>query len=151
MCWRTCFLRRVESLAKGIHYNICACARKETTEGWKKTRRYGRALHDTRVLTCPTSGSRHVWHPGLGMHDTRVSDTRKRLTGEMTQEGNNTETCNEKKDKQKNGREKDTKKTTAQQKNRHRKLEKGGRQPGKHEASHNPTNLLKEDARCIKC
>lgn len=151
MCWRTCFLRRMESLAKGIHYNICACARKETTEGWKKTRRYGRALHDTRVLTCPTSGSRHVWHPGLGMHDTRVSDTRKRLTGEMTQEGNNTETCNEKKDKQKNGREKDTKKTTAQQKNRHRKLEKGGRQPGKHEASHNPTNLLKEDARCIKC
>ena len=151
MCWRTCFLRRMESLAKGIHYNICACARKGTTEGWKKTRRYGRALHDTRVLTCPTSGSRHVWHPGLGMHDTRVSDTRKRLTGEMTQEGNNTETCNEKKDKQKNGREKDTKKTTAQQKNRHRKLEKGGRQPGKHEASHNPTNLLKEDARCIKC
>lgn len=151
MCWRTYFLRRMESLAKGIHYNICACARKETTEGWKKTRRYGRALHDTRVLTCLTSGSRHVWHPGLGMHDTRVSDTRKRLTGEMTQEGNNTETCNEKKDKQKNGREKDTKKTTAQQKNRHRKLEKGGRQPGKHEASHNPTNLLKEDARCIKC
>ena len=151
MCWRTCFLRRMESLAKGIHYNICACARKETTEGWKKTRRYGRALHDTRVLTCLTSGSRHVRHPGLGMHDTRVSDTRKRLTGEMTQEGNNTETCNEKKDKQKNGREKDTKKTTAQQKNRHRKLEKGGRQPGKHEASHNPTNLLKEDARCIKC
>ena len=151
MCWRTCFLRRMESLAKGIHYNICACARKETTEGWKKTRRYGRALHDTRVLTCLTSGSRYVRHPGLGMHDTRVSDTRKRLTGEMTQEGNNTETCNEKKDKQKNGREKDTKKTTAQQKNRHRKLEKGGRQPGKHEASHNPTNLLKEDARCIKC
>lgn len=151
MCWRTCFLRRVESLAKGTHYNICACARKETTEGWKKTRRYGRALHDTRVLTCLTSGSRHVRHPGLGMHDTRVSDTRKRLTGEMTQEGNNTETCNEKKYKQKNGREKDTKKTTAQQKNRHRKLEKGGRQPGKHEASHNPTNLLKEDARCIKC
>ena len=27
------FLRRVESLAKGTHYNICACARKETTEG----------------------------------------------------------------------------------------------------------------------
>ena len=151
MCWRTCFLRRMESLAKGIHYNICACTRKGTTEGWKKTRRYGRALYDTRVLTCSTPGSWHVWHPGLGMHDTRVSDTRKRLTGEMTQEGNNTETCNEKKDKQKNGREKDTKKTTAQQKNRHRKLEKGGRQPGKHEASHNPTNLLKEDARCIKC
>ena len=101
MCWRTCFLRRMESLAKGTHYNICACARKETTEGWKKTRRYGRVLHDTRVLTCLTSGSRHVWHPGLGMHDTRVSDTRKRLTGEMTQEGNNTETCNEKKDRKK--------------------------------------------------
>ena len=101
MCWRTYFLRRMESLAKGTHYNICACARKETTEGWKKTRRYGRALHDTRVLTCLTSGSRHVRHPGLGMHDTRVSDTRKRLTGEMTQEGNNTETCNEKKDRKK--------------------------------------------------
>ncbi|WP_270315702.1 hypothetical protein, partial [Bacteroides stercoris] len=27
------FLRRMESLAKGTHYNICACARKETTEG----------------------------------------------------------------------------------------------------------------------
>ena len=66
MCWRTCFLRRMESLAKGIHYNICACARKETTEGWKKTRRYGRALHDTRVLTCLTSGSRYARHPGVG-------------------------------------------------------------------------------------
>ena len=86
----------MESLAKGTHYNICACARKETTEGGKKTRRYGRALHDTRVLTCSTSGSRHVRHPGLGMHDTRVSDTRKRLTGLMTQEENNTETCNDK-------------------------------------------------------
>ena len=101
MCWRTCFLRRMESLAKGTHYNICACARKGTTEGGKKTRRYGRALHDTRVLTCSTSGSRHVWHPGLGMHDTRVSDTRKRLTRLMTQEENNTETCNEKKDRKK--------------------------------------------------
>ena len=109
MCWRTYFLRRMESLAKGIHYNICACARKETTEGWKKTRRYGRALHDTRVLTCPTSGSRHVWHPGLGMHDTRVSDTRKRLTGLTAQKENNTDTYKEKKYKQKNGREKDTK------------------------------------------
>jgi len=39
----------------------------------------------------------------------------------MTQEGNNTETCNEKKYRKKNGRGKDTKKTTAQQKNRHRK------------------------------
>ena len=76
----------MESLAKGTHYNICACARKETTEGGKKTRRYGRALHDTRVLTCSTSGSRHVRHPGLGMHDTRVSDTRKRLTGLTAQE-----------------------------------------------------------------
>ena len=56
----------MESLAKGIHYNICACARKGTTEGGKKTRRYGRALHDTRVLTCLTSGSRHVRHPGVG-------------------------------------------------------------------------------------
>ena len=56
----------MESLAKGIHYNICACARKGTTEGGKKTRRYGRALHDTRVLTCSTSGSRHVRHPGVG-------------------------------------------------------------------------------------
>ena len=113
MCWRTCFLRRMESLAKGTHYNICACARKErkeTTEGWKKTRRYGRALYDTRVLTCLTSGSRHVWHPGLGMHDTRVSDTRKRLTGLTAQEENNTDTYKEKKYKQKNGREKDTKK-----------------------------------------
>ena len=96
MCWRTYFLRRMKSQTKGTHYNICACARKGTTEGWKKTRRYGRALYDTRVLTCSTSGSRHVWHPGLGMHDTRVSDTRKRLTGLMTQEENNTETCNDK-------------------------------------------------------
>lgn len=53
-------------------------------------------MYDTRVLTCLTSGSRHVRHPGLGMHDTRVSDTRKRLTGLMTQEENNTETCNDK-------------------------------------------------------
>ena len=66
MCWRTYFLRRMESLAKGIHYNICACARKETTEGGKKTRRYGRALHDTRVSACSTSGSRYARHPGVG-------------------------------------------------------------------------------------
>ena len=32
----------------------------------------------------------------------------------MTQEENNTETCNEKKDRKKDGRGKDTKKTTAQ-------------------------------------
>ena len=101
MCWRTYFLRRMESLAKGTHYNICACARKETTEGWKKTRRYGRALHDTRVLTCSTPGSRHVRHPGLGTSDTRVSDTRKRLTGLTAQEENNTDTYKEKKYKQK--------------------------------------------------
>ena len=57
-----------------------------------------------------TSGSRHVRHPGLGMHDTRVSDTRKRLTGLTAQEETNTETYKEKKYKQKDGREKDTKK-----------------------------------------
>ena len=56
----------MESLAKGTHYNICACARKETTEGGKKTRRYGRALHDTRVSACSTSGSRYARHPGVG-------------------------------------------------------------------------------------
>ena len=56
----------MESLAKGIHYNICACARKETTEGGKKTRRYGRALHDTRVSACLTPGSRYARHPGVG-------------------------------------------------------------------------------------
>ena len=77
----------MESLEKGTHYNICACARKETTEDGKKTRRYGRALHDTRV-----------------------SDTRKRLTGLTAQEETNTDTYKEKKYKQKNGREKDTKK-----------------------------------------
>ena len=56
----------MESQAKGTHYNICACERKGTTEGGKKTRRYGRALHDTRVLTCSTSGSRYARHPGVG-------------------------------------------------------------------------------------
>ena len=91
----------MKSQTKGTHHNICACARKETTEGWKKIRRYGRALSDTRVLTCSTPGSRHVRHPGLGTFDTRVSDTRKRLTRLMTQEENNTETCNEKKDRKK--------------------------------------------------
>ena len=159
MCWRTCFLRRMESLAKGIHYNICACARKETTEGGKKTRRYERALHDTRVLTCLTSGSRHVRHPGLGMFDIRVSVCT--TPGCRTQEKGLREKWHRKETIQKHATKRKTnrktaekkiqKKTTAQQKNRHRKLEKGGRQPGKHEASHNPTNLLKEDARCIKC
>ena len=151
MCWRTCFLRRMESLEKGTHYNICACARKETTEGWKKTRRYGRALHDTRVLTCLTPGSWHVRHPGLGMHDTRVSDTRKRLTGLTAQEENNTDTYKEKKYRKKTAEKKIQKNNGTAKKNRHIKKEKGGWQPGKHEASHNPTNLLKEDARCIKC
>ncbi|RGR07682.1 hypothetical protein DWY65_16030 [Bacteroides stercoris] len=67
-------------------------------------------MSDIRVSACSTPGSRHVRHPGLGTFDTRVSDTRKRLTGKMTQEGNNTETCNEKKYRKKNGRGKDTKK-----------------------------------------
>ena len=57
-----------------------------------------------------TPGSRHVRHPGLGTFDTRVSDTRKRLTGLTAQEENNTDTYKEKKYKQKNGRGKDTKK-----------------------------------------
>ena len=118
MCWRTCFLRRVESLAKGIHYNICACARKETTEGWKKTRRYGRALHDTRVLTCLTSGSRHVRHPGLGMFDIRVSvcttpGCRTQEKG-LREKWHRKETIQKhatpKKDRKKDGRGKDTKK-----------------------------------------
>ena len=68
----------MKSQTKGTHYNICACARKKTAEGWKKIRRYGRALYDTRV-----------------------SDTRKRLTELMAQEGDDTETCNEKKDRKK--------------------------------------------------
>ena len=51
-----------------------------------------------------------VWHPGLGTSDTRVSDTRKRLTGLTAQEETNTDTYKEKKYKQKNGRGKDTKK-----------------------------------------
>ena len=124
MCWRTYFLRRMKSQTKGTHYNICACAWKETTEGWKKTRRYGRALYDTRVLTCSTPGSRHVWHPGLGMHDTRVSDTRKRLTGLTAQEENNTDTYKEKKYKQKNGREKDTKNNGTAKEQTHKKGER---------------------------
>ena len=64
----------MKSQTKGTHYNICACARKGTTEGWKKTRRYGRALHDTRVSACSTSGSRHVRHPGLG-HKKKTNGT----------------------------------------------------------------------------
>ena len=79
----------------------------------RKQRKAERKYGDTEGH-CMTPGSRHVQHPGLGMFDTRVSDTRKRLTGLMTQEGNDTETCNEKKDRKKNGRGKDTKKTTTQ-------------------------------------
>ena len=76
--------------------------RKENTEIRKGIAWHpGLDMSDIRVSARLTSGSRHVWHPGLGMHDTRVSDTRKRLTEEMTQEGNNTETCNEKKDRKK--------------------------------------------------
>ena len=56
----------MESLEKGTHCNICACARKETTEGGKKTRRYGRVLYDIRVSACSTSGSRYARHPGVG-------------------------------------------------------------------------------------
>ena len=133
----------MESLAKGTHYNICACERKGTTEGGKKTRRYGRALHDTRVLTCSTSGSRYARHPGVGHKKkaNRTNGTGRKQYGNIQGKEIQTERRQRKR----------YKKTTAQQKNRHRKLEKGGRQPGKHEASHNPTNLLKEDARCIKC
>ena len=53
-----------------------------------------------------TPGSWHVRHPGLGMHDTRVSDTRKRLTGLTAQEETNTDTYKEKKYKQKTAEKK---------------------------------------------
>jgi hypothetical protein len=43
-----------------------------------------------------------------------VSDTRKRLTGKMTQEGNNTETCNKKNTERKTAEERIQKKTTTQ-------------------------------------
>ena len=49
-------------------------------------------------------------HPGLDMFDTRVSDTRKRLTGLTAQEETNTDTCKGKEIQKENGREKDTKK-----------------------------------------
>ena len=67
-------------------------------------------MSDIRVLACLTSGSRYARHPGVVHTDTRVSDTRKRLTGLTAQEETNTDTYKEKKYKQKNGREKDTKK-----------------------------------------
>ena len=45
----------------------------------------------------------------------------------MTQEGNNTETCNEKKDRKKDGREKDTKKQRHSKRTEDtEKKEKGG-------------------------
>lgn len=47
----------------------------------RKQRKAERKHGDTEGH-CMTPGSRHVRHPGLGMHDTRVSDTRKRLTGQ---------------------------------------------------------------------
>ena len=151
MCWRTYFLRRMESLAKGIHYNICACARKESNGRLKENTEIrkgivwhpGLDMYDTRVSACSTSGSRHVRHPGVG-HKKKANGTNG--TGRK-QYGN----IQGKEIQTERRQRKRYKKTTAQQKNRHRKLEKGGRQPGKHEASHNPTNLLKEDARCIKC
>ena len=91
----------MESLAKGIHYNICACARKETTEGGKKTRRYGRALHDTRVLTCLTPGSRYARHPGVG---------HKIMANGRNDTGRKQYRKTPKKDRKKDGRGKDTKK-----------------------------------------
>ena len=74
MCWRTYFLRRMESQAKGTHYNICACARKGNSGRGKENTeiRKGIAWHpgldmfDIRVSACSTSGSRHVRHPGVG-------------------------------------------------------------------------------------
>ena len=74
MCWRTYFLRRMESLAKGTHYNICACARKESNGRLKENTeiRKGIAWHpgldmsDIRVSACSTPGSRYARHPGVG-------------------------------------------------------------------------------------
>ena len=152
MCWRTCFfLRRMESLAKGIHYNICACARKESNGRLKENTEIrkgivwhpGLGISDIRVSARLTSGSRYARHPGVGHKKkaNRTNGTGRKQYGNIQGKEIQTERRQRKR----------YKKTTAQQKNRHRKLEKGGRQPGKHEASHNPTNLLKEDARCIKC
>ena len=151
MCWRTCFLRRVESLAKGTHYNICACARKESNGRLKENTEIrkgivwhpGLGISDIRVSARLTSGSRYARHPGVGHKKkaNRTNGTGRKQYGNIQGKEIQTERRQRKR----------YKKTTAQQKNRHRKLEKGGRQPGKHEASHNPTNLLKEDARCIKC
>ena len=151
MCWRTYFLRRMESQAKGTHYNICACARKGNSGRGKENTeiRKGIAWHpgldmfDIRVSARLTPGSRYARHPGVGHKKkaNRTNGTGRKQYGNIQGKEIQTERRQRKR----------YKKTTAQQKNRHRKLEKGGRQPGKHEASHNPTNLLKEDARCIKC
>ena len=62
-------------------------------------------MSDIRVLACLTSGSRYARHPGVG-HKKKANRT-------TAQEETNTDTYKEKKYKQKNGREKDTKKTTA--------------------------------------
>ena len=99
----------MKSQTKGTHNNIMRMARERKQRKAERNTEIrkgivwhpGLDMYDTRVLTCMTPGSRHVRHPGLGTSDTRVSDTRKRLTGKMTQEGNNTETCNEKKDRKK--------------------------------------------------
>jgi len=55
------------------------------------------------------------------MHDTRVSDTRKRLTGLTAQEETNTDTYKEKKYKQKTAEKKIQKNNGTAKKNRHRK------------------------------
>ena len=151
MCWRTYFLRRMESLAKGIHYNICACARKESNGRLKENTEIrkgivwhpGLDMFDTRVSARLTPGSWYARHPGVGHKKkaNRTNGTGRKQYGHIQGKEIQTEKRQRKR----------YKKTTAQQKNRHIKKEKGGWQPGKHEASHNPTNLLKKDARCIKC
>ena len=108
----------------------------------RKQRKAERKHGDTEGH-CMTPGSRYARHPGVGHKKkaNRTNGTGRKQYGNIQGKEIQTERRQRKR----------YKKTTAQQKNRHRKLEKGGRQPGKHEASHNPTNLLKEDARCIKC
>ena len=110
MCWRTYFLRRMESLAKGTHYNICACARKGNSGRGKENTeiRKGIAWHpgldmfDIRVSACSTSGSRYARHPGVG-HKIKANgrnDTGRKQYRNMQRKEIQTE----------NGREKDTKK-----------------------------------------
>ena len=70
----------------------------------------------------------------------------------MTQEGNNTETCNEKKDRKKDGRGKDTKKQRHSKRTEDTgKRRKAAGSPENTKQATTQTNLLKEDARCIKC